>query len=108
MHRNYNKDAREKSEKILVSVVIIYMCYVMHIHTPPSLIWMFSAKPRTGTIEEGTIERQVKVRIKIWKAGKQFLPISSQIQLLEYFPRKQKEQKHKQLGYTDKLVTTQI
>ena len=25
----------------------------MYIHTPPSLIWMFSAKPRTGTIEEG-------------------------------------------------------
>ncbi len=29
-------------------------------------------------------------------------------QLLEYFPQKQKEQKHKQLGYTDKLVTTHI
>jgi hypothetical protein len=24
------------------------------------------------------------------------------------FPQKQKEQNHKQLGYTDKLVTTQI
>jgi hypothetical protein len=31
-----------------------------------------------------------------------------QIQLLEYFPPKQKEQRHKQLGYTDKLVTAQI
>jgi hypothetical protein len=29
--------------------------------------------------------------------------ISSQIQLLEYFLQKQKEQRHKQLGYTDKL-----
>jgi hypothetical protein len=27
--------------------------------------------------------------------------ISSQIQLLEYFPQKQKEQRLKQLGYTD-------
>jgi hypothetical protein len=32
--------------------------------------------------------------------SKQFLPISFQIQLLEYFPQKQKEQRHKQLGYT--------
>jgi hypothetical protein len=30
-----------------------------------------------------------------------FLPISFQIQLLEYFPPKQKEQRHKQLGYTN-------
>ncbi len=30
------------------------------------------------------------------------------IQLLEYFFQKQKEQRHKQLGFTDKLVTTQI
>jgi hypothetical protein len=29
-------------------------------------------------------------------------------QLLEYFPKKQKQQRHEQLGYTDKLVTTQI
>jgi hypothetical protein len=27
---------------------------------------------------------------------------------LEYFPQKQKQQRHEQLGYTDKLVTTQI
>ena len=27
---------------------------------------------------------------------------------VEYFPQKQKEQRHKQLGYTDKLVTTKI
>ncbi len=40
--------------------------------------------------------------------SKQFLPISFQIQLSEYFPQKQKEQIHQQLGYTDKLVTTQI
>ncbi len=33
---------------------------------------------------------------------------NSQIQLLEYFPPKQKGQRRKQLGYTDKLVTTQI
>jgi hypothetical protein len=38
---------------------------------------------------------------------KQFLLISFQIQLLEYFPQKQKEKKTKQLWYTDKLVTTQ-
>jgi hypothetical protein len=31
-----------------------------------------------------------------------------QIQLLEYFPQKQKEKRHKQLGYIDQLVTTQI
>ncbi len=31
----------------------------------------------------------------------QFLPISVQNQLLEYFPQKQKEQRPKQLGYTD-------
>jgi hypothetical protein len=30
-----------------------------------------------------------------------------QIQLWVYFPQKQKEKRHKQLGYTDKLFTTQ-
>jgi hypothetical protein len=30
------------------------------------------------------------------------------IQLLEYFPQKQQEQRHKQLGFTGKLVTTLI
>jgi hypothetical protein len=34
--------------------------------------------------------------------------ISFQNQLFEYFLQKQKEQRHKQLGYTDKFVTTQI
>ncbi len=33
-----------------------------------------------------------------------FLPISFQIQLLGYFTQKQREQRHKQLEYTDKLV----
>jgi hypothetical protein len=28
---------------------------------------------------------------------------NSQIQLLEYFPKKQKEQRHTQLGYTAKI-----
>ncbi len=39
------------------------------------------------------------------------LLISFQIQLLEYVPQKQKEQRHKQLGFnefSDKLVTTPI
>jgi hypothetical protein len=27
---------------------------------------------------------------------------------LEYFPQKQNEKRHNQLGYTDKSVTTQI
>ncbi len=57
------------------------------------------------------VERQVKVLIKnlaIFFTSKQFLQISFQMQLQEYFPPKQKEQRHKQLGYTDKLVTTQI
>ncbi len=59
------------------------------------------------------VERPVKVLIKnldIFSPcpGKQFWPISFQIQLLEYFSPKQKEQGHKQLGHTDKLVTTQI
>jgi hypothetical protein len=63
-------------------------------------------------IEEG-IERQVKVLIKNLAIffpcpRKQFLPISFQIQLLEYFSQKQKKQSYKQLGYTDKLLTTQI
>ncbi len=31
------------------------------------------------------------------KPSKQFMPISFQIQLLEYFPQKQKEQRQKQL-----------
>ncbi len=31
-----------------------------------------------------------------------------QFQLLEHFSQKQKELRQKQLGYTDKLVTTQI
>ncbi len=40
--------------------------------------------------------------------GKQFLSISFQMQLLEYFPQKQKDQRHKQLGYSDKLLATQM
>ncbi len=40
--------------------------------------------------------------------SKQFLPISFQIRLMEYFPQKQKEQRHKQLKYTDKMVITEI
>jgi hypothetical protein len=41
--------------------------------------------------------------------SKQFLPMNSfKIQLLKYFPQIQKEQRHKQLGYNDKLVTAQI
>ncbi len=40
--------------------------------------------------------------------SKQFLPISFQIHLLEYFLQKQKKQRHKKLGYTDKLVITQM
>ncbi len=31
-----------------------------------------------------------------------------QIQLLEYFPKKQNEKRHNQLEYTDKLITTHI
>jgi hypothetical protein len=67
---------------------------------------------RVVGIEE-VIERQVKVLNKNLPIFfpcliKQFLPISFQIQPLEYFPQKQKEQRHKQLGYTDKLVTIQI
>jgi hypothetical protein len=34
--------------------------------------------------------------------------VSFKIQLLEYFPQKQKEQRHKPLGYTNNLVTTEI
>ncbi len=50
------------------------------------------------------VERQVKVLIKnlaifFLCPSKQFLPISFQIQLLVHFPKKQKEQIHKQLGY---------
>ncbi len=62
-------------------------------------------------IEEGREAITVKVLIKnlaifFLRPSKQFLPISFQIQLLEYFPQKQKEQRHKQLRYADKLVTT--
>jgi hypothetical protein len=59
------------------------------------------------------VERQAKVLIKnlaifFLCPSKQFLPISFQIQLLEYFPHKQKEQRRKQPGYTDKFDVTQI
>ncbi len=37
--------------------------------------------------------------LAIFFPSKQFLPISFQIQLLEYFLQKQKEQRQKQLGY---------
>ncbi len=43
-------------------------------------------------------ERQVKIKnlaIFFLSPSNQFLPISFQIQLLEYFPPKQKEQRHK-------------
>jgi hypothetical protein len=66
-----------------------------------------SAQP----IEEGRATRKILIKnlaIFFLCYSKQFLPISFQIQLLEYFPPKKKEERHKQLGYTDKLVTTQI
>jgi hypothetical protein len=59
------------------------------------------------------VERHVKVLIKnldifsVSQQGKQFLLVSYQIQLLEYFPQKQKEQRQEQLRYTDKVVTMQ-
>jgi hypothetical protein len=60
-------------------------------------------------IEEGRAASKSKnLAILFLCPSKQFLPISFQIQLLEYFPHKQKEQRHRQLGYSDKLVTTQI
>jgi hypothetical protein len=78
-------------------------------------LWKFSLFPDAFSLFQPwrKVERQVKVLIKNLSIfylcpSKQFLPISFQIQLLEYFPEKQKEQRHKQLGYTDKLVTTQI
>ncbi len=68
---------------------------------------------RTRTGSQRKVEHQVKVLIKnlaifFLCPSKQFLPISFQIMLLEYFPEKQKEQRHTELGYTDKMVTTQI
>ncbi len=64
----------------------------------------------TVAIEE--IDRQVKVLIKNLaifflcpsKQYSTFLSILFQIQLLEYFPQKQKEQGHKQQKYSDKLA----
>jgi hypothetical protein len=49
------------------------------------------------------VEWQVKVLIKnlaifFLCPSKLFLPISFEIQLLKYFPQKQKEQRHKQPG----------
>jgi len=60
------------------------------------------------------VERQVKVLIKnllfsfYVQASSTFLSISFQIQLLEYFPKKQKDQRHKLQKYSDKLATTHI
>jgi hypothetical protein len=58
------------------------------------------------------VERQVKVLIKnlaifFQFPSKEFLPISFKIQLLETSPKKQKEQRQKQVG-ADKLVTSKI
>ncbi len=66
-----------------------------------------------GLFTKRKVERQVKVLIKnlaifFLCPSMQFLSISFQIKLLEYFPQKQKEQRHNLLGYTDKLVNTQI
>jgi hypothetical protein len=63
-----------------------------------------------NTIEEGRAASKsahLKLAIFFLCPSKQFLPIPFQIQLSEYFPQIQKEQRHKQLEYTDKLVTTQ-
>ncbi len=59
------------------------------------------------------VERQVKGFIKnlaifFQCPSKQFLAISFQIRLMEYFLQKQKDQRHKQLGYPDKIVITEI
>ncbi len=58
-----------------------------------------------NTIIRIKTEHQIEVLIKNLAIlfpcpSKEFLPISFQIQLLEYCPQKQKEQTHKQLGYT--------
>jgi hypothetical protein len=59
------------------------------------------------------VERQVKVLIKnlalfFHSPSKQFLPIPFQIRLMEYFSQIQREHRHTLLGYTDKMVTTEI
>ncbi len=68
----------------------------------PHSIWM------GWGIEEGTVERKVKVLIKnlaifFLFPSKEFLPIPFKVQLLETSPQKQKEQTKKQLG-ADKLL----
>jgi hypothetical protein len=60
----------------------------------------------SGLFTKRKVERQVKVlfenlAIFFLCPSVQFLPISFQIKLLEYFPQKQKEQRHNLLGYTD-------
>ncbi len=50
-------------------------------------------------------------RVWQWHLSVSIEEISAEIipnSALGIFPQKQKEQRHKQLGYTDKLVTTQI
>jgi hypothetical protein len=65
-------------------------------------------QPLTGVqvIEEGRAANKSLIKkfgYFLLCPSKQFLPISFEIQLLEYFSQKQKEQRHKhwQVGYTD-------
>ncbi len=55
-----------------------------------------------GSIEEGRAAKKNLIKylaIFFLCPSKQFLPISFQIQLAEYFPQKQKEKRHKQLSW---------
>jgi hypothetical protein len=68
----------------MCAIVFFNINYLIYAHKEGKKIHLFQA------IEEGTVERQVKVLDKhfvIFFPSKQFLPISFQIQLLEYFPQ---------------------
>jgi hypothetical protein len=87
-----------------------YTCTVLYCHSASGDVSDSSDSPverlfrnPDSPIEEGRA-RQVKVLIKnlaifFLCLSKQFPQISFQIQLLEYFPQKQKEQRQKQLRY---------
>ncbi len=66
---------------------------------------------KVENIEEGRAA-SISLHKKIWLFSFN-VPASSFCQYhskwrMKYSPHKQKEQRHKQLGYTDKMVTTEI
>ncbi len=104
----YGKDDVPSNLEI-ISLVLLGSFLTVSLFLAASTLY-YRRKVRAYTIEEGRAASKSllkKFGYFLLCPSKQSLPISFQIKLMEYFPKKQKEQRHKQLWYNDKMVVTE-